>query len=197
MRRPIRRRPPPGRPLRRAPHPALEAARRELVRANRLLESGKHVQAAEIFARLSGTAEHHGALVRASNLAARSAHAFMLGADIARAQVQARRAIKISILAGDLPCAVRLAQRTLAELEANGYSAEAETLRAEFDQRLSQLGLSLADGPPRVETGSGRRQRDLPAQCPACLGPVRSDEVEWIDDTSVQCAYCGSIIKAQ
>jgi hypothetical protein len=34
----------------------------------------------------------------------------------------------------------------------------------------------------------------LPADCPRCGAPVRSDEVEWIDVGSIVCSYCGGVI---
>jgi hypothetical protein len=37
----------------------------------------------------------------------------------------------------------------------------------------------------------------LPAHCPDCGAPARSDAVEWIDATSAECAYCGGIIKTE
>jgi hypothetical protein len=36
----------------------------------------------------------------------------------------------------------------------------------------------------------------LPARCPFCGASVRPDEVEWLDDASVACAYCKSTIQA-
>jgi hypothetical protein len=94
-----------------------------------------------------------------------------------------------------LPGAVRMAQRILEEMEEQGYPAEAQALRTEFDMHLKKLGLSLAENP--TAGSSGVQKRNLPAQCPACLGPVRSDEVEWIDEISAQCAFCGSTLKAE
>lgn len=204
MPRPIRRRPPPLRrpglrpPVRRPPgpppHPALEAARREVIRANHLMEAGHAAEAAEVFIRISCLAEQRGVPLRASNLAVRFAHAFMLGGDVTRALEQFKRAVRLSVQVGDLRHAVVVAHRALAGLKEHGYQAEAQTLRAEFDAQLSRLGLSPVDG---FSEAVPSKSRELPTQCPACLGPVRSDEVEWVNDASARCAFCGSILKAK
>ena len=71
-------------------------------------------------------------------------------------------------------------QRVEALLEAHGYS---------WDE--------LADasvGDPRPQGGKLRGR--LPAQCPSCTAPLRSDEVEWVEDDRATCTYCGSIVLA-
>jgi hypothetical protein len=37
----------------------------------------------------------------------------------------------------------------------------------------------------------------LPTRCPACGGPVRSDEVEWIDEVTAECSFCGGPVRAK
>ncbi len=184
--------PPPG--VFRRRRPALEATQRDLVQANRLLETGQASEAGEIFVKVSRLAEQHGMLRRAAHLGARAAYAFMVGQALSRAMEEARRAIELSVQVGDLVQAVQLAQRILSNLESQGHQAEAQKLRGEFDAQLSRLGVSLSgvsQGAPAPTRGS------LPAQCPSCLGPVQPDEVEWVAQDGAQCAYCGTILKTE
>jgi hypothetical protein len=37
----------------------------------------------------------------------------------------------------------------------------------------------------------------LPTHCPACGAAVRPDEVEWLDDVTAECAYCGSPVREE
>ena len=37
----------------------------------------------------------------------------------------------------------------------------------------------------------------IPTHCPACGGPIRSNEVDWIDPVSIECPFCGSPVRAQ
>jgi hypothetical protein len=172
--------------------PAIDAARNELIRANHLLDAGHPAEAAAIFANISSLAEQHNFPGRAAQLAARAAHAFLQAQDAQHGVASARRAMRLSITVGDWPRAVKLGQRTLAELEAHGFKDEANALRQEIEQHLTQHGLSLTQATPL----EAALKLHLPAQCPSCLGPVRSDEVDWIDDTSATCSYCGSTLHA-
>ncbi len=200
MRRPPPRRPrhpmhgPPLPPIhrRRPPHPAMpatDAAQKELARANHLLDAGHPVEAGDVFVRISRLGEQYHRPIQAANLAARAAHAYLLCEAIDRATAQARQAIRLKLQAGDLHGAVRTAQRLIEEMERRGYHIEAQEFHTELETRL---GLSLAKNQAIEEV----QKADLPAQCPACLGPVRSDEVEWIDNKSARCSFCGSILKA-
>lgn len=192
-------RPPPPMRRRPPPHPAVDvakamnAAQKELARANHLLEAGYPMEAGDVFVRISQLAEQYHRPIQAANLAARAAHAYLLGKAIDRATVQARQAIWLKLQAEDLPGAIRTGRRLFEEMEAQGYSAEAQALREELDTHLKKLGLSLAESQPEA---AEVQKAELPAQCPACLGPVRSDEVEWIDKSSAQCSFCGSTLKA-
>jgi hypothetical protein len=37
----------------------------------------------------------------------------------------------------------------------------------------------------------------LPTNCPSCGGPVLLKEVEWLDDITAECAYCGNGIRTE
>jgi hypothetical protein len=39
--------------------------------------------------------------------------------------------------------------------------------------------------------------RRLPAKCPSCGGPIKAEEVGWTDHGSVDCSYCGSVVRAE
>jgi len=32
----------------------------------------------------------------------------------------------------------------------------------------------------------------LPMHCPSCGGPLRSDEIDWVDEVTAECPFCGS-----
>jgi len=88
--------------------------------------------------------------------------------------IQARRPLKVR----------RLVPKMMAVLHRKGYPDEAAKLRQEVDALLGVL-----PGERAVQQGS------LPAKCPSCGGPVRSEEVNWIDPYSAECPYCGGIVK--
>lgn len=187
IRRPLR---PPVPP----PSGAPDRLRQELTHANRLMEQGKPLEAAPIFERLSRLVEGR-APIRAANLAARAAQAYLLGENADLALEQIRRALRLRLDANDLSGAVQLVHRALADLKAHGYEVQAAALREQADAVLSRYGLSLSDSAP--QTPAVPTSVELPTQCPHCGGPVHPGEVEWVSETRVRCAYCGSILAGE
>jgi hypothetical protein len=103
-----------------------------------------------------------------------------------------QRALHLLANAGRTARAQALLARTLQILDDKGYHEQAVTLRAEG---AALLGTS-AEGTSCAEIGSAARAV-LPTSCPSCNAPLRSDEVEWIDARSAECATCGSVVRAE
>ena len=49
--------------------------------------------------------------------------------------------------------------------------------------------------PPQTSFVQAAKRALLPTQCPSCGAGVRPDEVEWLDEVTAECAYCGSPIR--
>jgi tetratricopeptide (TPR) repeat protein len=197
MRRPGMR--PPRRPMRRGawapPPPELEAARGDVARAHELMSAGDYQAAEALFVRVAGLAAGHQRYRRAGHLYAQAAHAALEGGDVAGALAHAEKAMGVLVDGRDVPHAIRVVDRMGDELRGRGHEAEARALREKLDALLSEKGID-ADAVRARAAARRAPKRELPAQCDACLGPVRSDDVEWIDETSAVCAYCGSVLKA-
>jgi hypothetical protein len=97
-----------------------------------------------------------------------------------------QRTLHLLAGAGRTARAHALLARLLNALERRAYHEQAVTLRAEGAALLGAR-------PPTADTP----QAALPTTCPSCNAPLRSDEVEWIDAQSAECAYCGSVVRAQ
>jgi hypothetical protein len=82
------------------------------------------------------------------------------------------------------------------KMDAAGMAEPAAELRHEFAGRLGPLPPSFAQ--PQVWGGGPAKQPAprLPAACPQCNAPLRSNEVDWIDAISAGCPYCGSTLRA-
>jgi hypothetical protein len=82
----------------------------------------------------------------------------------------------------------RAAKRVIHELESRGLKDEA----AEIKAWLSDIAPLM----PEIETEPPPAKRPiLPTHCPSCGAAVRPDEVDWLDEISAECAYCGSPIR--
>jgi hypothetical protein len=84
----------------------------------------------------------------------------------------------------------RAGQRAVAELRQQGLDSEAKEI-LDFIQAHLPQDFDLAM-PPALA-----RRPLLPTHCPSCGAVVEPDEVEWLDEATAECDYCGSPIRAQ
>jgi hypothetical protein len=73
-----------------------------------------------------------------------------------------------------------------------GLTAAANQIENEYAAKVSPFQSPVQ---PIQTVQSGPRPK-LPSTCPKCGAPVRSDEIEWIDDRSAECIYCGTTLQA-
>jgi uncharacterized Zn-finger protein len=81
--------------------------------------------------------------------------------------------------------------RSVAELNARGLTNEAKQIE-DFLKKTLPAGFV-----PAARTEAEKPRPVLPTACPGCGGPLRSDEVEWADEVTAECPYCGSAVRAQ
>ena len=182
LRRPFfpRRGPPRGAPIEAR---AIQA----LHRAHRLMEAGQFEQAFPIFLRLAEGAIRLEMPLRAAPLYIQAAHARleMGGAD--EAVELARQGIRLLAQAGRIERAQAVTQALIGMLQERGLFNQTVALRAEIAALLGSTRPAFV----------AEQRGHLPTRCPACNGPVRADQVEWIDAQSAECAFCGSTIPVE
>ena len=84
----------------------------------------------------------------------------------------------------------RLGHRIVADFRARGYEAESQKL-ADYLENLSPgFGAEQA-------SAASVKHAPLPTHCPGCGAPVHPDEVEWLDDITAECAFCGSPLRRE
>lgn len=161
-------------------------------RARRRIEQANPAEAAAILEEKAQEAEEQGMLDKAGDLHLEAARCYLQLDDVDRADDHGLTALRLFIQAKRLGKVRRLVPRMMAVLRRKGYHDEAEKLRQEVDALLGALPgeRAIPWGKPVVQRGS------LPAKCPSCGGPTRSDEINWVDPRSAECAYCGGIVKA-
>jgi hypothetical protein len=158
----------------------------EFFRANQFFQLGQFENAAMEYAQLAHRMERLGKPRQAANLHAQAALAWAKAGMEPRATNQANIAFSQFTLLG-------MKQRII-------------EFKSQFDQALHPESI-LKNDPPRVEpretTPSDRvfppiinQRPKLPAVCSQCGAPIRSDEVEWIDDMSAECDFCGAVLQA-
>ncbi len=172
-----------GRPV---PPPAARRALRRLRHAHGLLAQGRSGEAAAIFEDLAAKAARRG-IPRAPQLFLQAGRAWVDGGDPSRGLTSLKQGLLMMARTGNVAKAGAMAGRVLAELHARGLQEEACQLEAEL--RKAFPGLDLTE---RSAASKGQ----LPTNCPQCGGALRLDEVEWVDDRTAECAYCGSLVVA-
>jgi hypothetical protein len=161
-----------------------------LSQANRLIAAGHPGEAAQLFAGLAQQMEASNHPRRAANLHAQAAHAYADDQDESGALAQARKALTLFLQYQMVERIPRFYANIQRKLRARGMEKTADALQVEFGNQAGALPQPQAK--PRVQ-GSGR----LPAQCSQCGAPLRGDEIEWINQYSAECIYCGSVIQTE
>ncbi len=180
-RRPLRRR------IRRTIPPGRRGALERLQRANQLMSDGSFNEAGRIFEELAAGAARM-RIPRAPQLFLQAGNAFIKAGEIDHGIDLLRRGLHLMDRMGQYRRLPIAAQRVLTELESMGLDQEREALDQEIQQLLTQKGLSLS-----METQQQKPR--LPGKCPQCGGTVHPNEVEWIDERTASCDYCGSILE--
>ena len=79
-------------------------------------------------------------------------------------------------------------RRALTELNERGLTEEAAAIDAwlkSVSPESSELDTQIPQGKKPV----------LPTHCPQCGAVLRPDEVEWLDEITAECGYCGSPVR--
>ena len=166
--------------------------RQRLNRAHQMLAAGDWEGAASIFSELAELAESQGMPGRAAQLHLQAGRARLELGDGPTALHHARQGLGLFLANENYRRAAQVLPRIFQAFRARGFSAEANSLEAEAKVRFDQAGQPFepaASAPPS-------RRGSLPARCPQCGGDLRPDEVEWLDEISAECEYCGSVVKA-
>ncbi len=160
-----------------------------LQEAHELMELGKYAEAAEQFEKLACAAEARSG-PRAPFLFLQAGNArIQLGQEVA-GMGHLRHGLELLAATGRYHQLYRAGARVINDLKARGLEREAQ----EISRLIHRHTPAIAESPTQRGPDPGRTI--LPTHCPACGGPVRQDEVDWIDAQTAECAFCGSPVHA-
>ena len=158
-----------------------------LQEANFAFDKGEYGRAGELFENLARAADARGG-PRAPIFHLQAGRARILAGQTRLGIPSLKRGLQLLSQGGlDLKYR-RAAQRVIGELESRGLKTEA-----------AEIGVWLREiAPTRIEVDTEpppAKKPVLPTHCPSCGAAVRPDEVEWMDEVTAECAYCGSPIR--
>lgn len=160
-----------------------------LQKANQLFATGNYSEAASAFEQLARAAEARNG-PRAPFFYIQSGRARLMAGQTAGALEYLQRGLGIFAVRGRPGKVFFVGNRIVNELNQRGLSKEAQQVSAYIKSLVPDFNGSLG-GTPQV------KHPPLPTHCPGCGAPVRSDEVEWLDDTTAECAFCGSPLRGE
>jgi hypothetical protein len=162
-----------------------------LQRANKLMETGDYPGAATAFEQLARAAEGRGG-PRAPIFYIQAGRARILANQIPVGVQSLKHAFDLLAQRGQFPRLHQTGARVVSELTERGLTKES----AEVDAWVKALLPPKSAGtfaPPETPA----KRPILPTHCPACGAPVRPDEVEWLDDVTAECIFCGSPVRQE
>jgi hypothetical protein len=160
-----------------------------LRRANQLMASGDYPAAADAFEELGRGAQARGR-PRAARPLLQAGRCQLLAGQVPAGIALLKQGLSLLAERGQVFQVQTIGGRLLAELRQRGLAAEA----ADLEAYLQSL---LPGGSTATPAAASAEARHLPTHCPACGGPLRSDEVEWADEVTAECPYCGSAVRVE
>jgi hypothetical protein len=173
-----------GRPLRRAFAANIPPL---LQRANQEMTNGNYTDAATDFEQLARAADARGG-PRAPLFYIQAGRAKIMAGQTGPGMEFLERGLGLFAMRGQLPRASNFGARIISELTQRGLSKET--------RKITDYLKNLVPGFDESSQGNMPAKRPpLPTHCPGCGAPVRPDEVEWLDEVTAECAFCGSPVR--
>ena len=155
-----------------------------LQEANFAFDKGEYGRAGELFERLAETAFGRGG-VRAPLFYLKAGQARILAGQTSLGMPSLKRGLELLAQRAEFPRLQNAGARVIAELNEHGLGKEATEIERWLKSVLPSQNLFDAAAKRPV----------LPTHCPSCGAGVRPDEVEWLDESTAECAYCGSPLR--
>ena len=176
-----------SRPFGRPPIPDIPPALR---RANELMALGDYSGAAQAFEELARAAVARNG-PRAPLLLLQAGRMCILAGQIPLGMTHLQQGLGLFAARGQWQQFFNSGQRVVAELSQRGQTEQTRQIQATLK---TFLPAGFVPGPG---AGPEKNKRVLPTHCPGCGGPLHSDEVEWTDEITAECPYCGCAVRTE
>ena len=155
-----------------------------LQEANFAFSKGEYGRAAELFEQIARVADGRGG-PRAPLFHLQAGRARVLAGQAALGMPSLKRGLELLAQRRQFQRLHQFGARTVSELNGQGLKNEAAEIEAWLKSVLPQM--------PSIEAPV--KSPILPTHCPSCGAPLRPDEVEWLDEVTAECGYCGSPVR--
>ena len=155
-----------------------------LQEANFAFSKGEYGRAAELFEKIAQVADARGG-PRAPLFLLQAGRSRVLAGQATLGLPFIRRGLELLAEKRLFRRLYHAGEQVLIDLRKKGLENEA----GEIEKYLK----SALPDTPTVDARVGRPT--LPIHCPSCGAPLRPDEVDWLDDSTAECGYCGSPVR--
>ena len=159
-----------------------------LQEANFAFDKGEYGRAAELYEDIAGTADARG-VPRASLFHLQAGRARVFAGQTKQGLPSLKRGLELFAERGQTQKLHQSGNRIVSELRTRGLQTEA----AEMESWLGKYSSSR----PTIVSADVVHKAVLPTHCSSCCAPLRPDEVEWLDEVTADCSYCGSPIRTR
>jgi hypothetical protein len=160
-----------------------------LILANQMFESGNYAGAAGQFEAVARADEARGGRY-APQLFLQAGRAHILSGLIESGLADLKHGLSLFSQRGDWLRLHRAGRRIVGELHQRGLAQEADQISAFLNSSLP----GNFSAPQEIHPA---RKPVLPTHCPSCGAALRPSEVEWLDEITAECAYCGSPVREE
>jgi len=155
-----------------------------LQEANFAFSKGEYGRAAELFEMIAHVAEGRDG-PRAPLFLLQAGRARVLAGQGSLGSPSLKRGLELLAQRRQFQHLHQFGTRTVTELNEHG-------LKKEADEITIWLRAVLPDVP---SFDAPAKRPILPTHCPGCGASLRPDEVDWLDDVTAECGYCGSPVR--
>jgi hypothetical protein len=155
-----------------------------LQEANFAFSKGEYGRAAELFEKIARVADGRNG-PRAPLFYLQAGRARVLAGQTGLGTPSLKRGLELLAVRKQFQRLHQFGTRTVDELTQHGHKNEAEEIEVWLKSMLPEMPLGEATAKKSV----------LPTHCPSCGAPLRPDEVEWLNDVTAECGYCGSPVR--
>jgi hypothetical protein len=157
-----------------------------LQEANFAFDKGEYGRAGELFEKIAETAAARGR-PRAPIYYLQAGRARIFAGQTKLGIPSLKRGLELLAQRRQFPRLHQAGMRVITELNERGLEHEASEIEAWLNTVV----------PSFDATSTPSKRRVLPTHCPSCGATARPDEVEWLDEVTAECAYCGSPLREE
>jgi hypothetical protein len=159
-----------------------------LQEANLAFDKGEYGRAAALFERIAESADARGG-PRAPLFHLQAGRARILAGQTSLGMPSLKRGLDLLAQGGRILRLHKARRLLVSELSERGLMKEAAEIETWLKTGSEQVPEMDAQAAPT-------RSSILPTHCPSCGAALKPDEVEWLDEVTAECEYCGSPVRA-